>query len=348
MNPPILTALCAYGMSGTVFHAPLLDTHPGFLIKKILERSPKGASDKYPYAEIVHSVEEILNDSTIELVVVNTPESTHYSLVKQVLLAGKNVVVEKAFTTTLAEAEELAALAHKQKKMLTVFQNRRWDGDFLTLKSVVKNGMVGRVVALESHFNRYRNYIQEGTWKEAAGPGRGILYNLGSHLIDQTIVLFGMPRSVFADIRIQRTDGEVPDSFELMLDYPEVRVRLHASYLVREPMPRFILNGTLGSFVKYGLDPQEAALKSGLLPDSPGWGTEPESEWGTLNTEWNGLSVKGKIETLPGDYLAFYTSVYEALHHAHQPPVSLDEAIGVMRIIEAAQSSHEQGWRVNL
>lgn len=343
INPPIHTALCAYGMSGSVFHAPLLDAHPGFYMKKILQRTPRGAKERYPYIDIVKDVKDILTDPKIELVVVNTPEHTHYELTKKALEAGKHVVVEKAFTPTYSEAEELVTLAQKLGRMLVVFQNRRWDGDFLTVSKVVKENMLGRLVSFESHFDRYRNYIQEGSWKEDEGPGRGVLYNLGTHLIDQALVLFGKPASVTADVRIQRQDGAVPDAFDIWLNYPEVKVKLSSSYLVRKPGPRFMLHGTLGSFEKYGFDPQEDALKQGAVPTGANWGNELAENWGNLITDLTGLTVRGQIETLPGVYEAFYTGVYECLRHGAPKPVSDEDMLSVIRIVEAAIESSKKG-----
>ncbi|MEZ4849586.1 MAG: Gfo/Idh/MocA family oxidoreductase [Bacteroidia bacterium] len=213
MNTPIQTALCAYGMSGKVFHAPFLHDHPGFHIKKVLQRTRSDVLERYPYVEIARTMDEILNDPEIELVVVNTPEPTHYDLASAVLEAGKHVIVEKAFTVTSAEAEDLIQLADEKNLLLSVYQNRRWDGDFLTTRKIVEEGLLGRLVEFESNYQRYRNFIQPETWKEEDTPGTGILYNLGSHLIDQVLFLFDWPEQVFADLRIQRTGGRVHDYF---------------------------------------------------------------------------------------------------------------------------------------
>ncbi|RMG70982.1 MAG: oxidoreductase, partial [Bacteroidetes bacterium] len=286
----------------------------------------------------VSTFEGILQDPAIELVVVNTPEPTHSDLTRRALLAGKHVVVEKAFTPTVAEADELIELAQKQKRILSVYHNRRWDSDFLTVSQVIRQGLLGRLVNYEAHYDRYRNFIQE-SWKEQPAPGTSILFNLGSHLIDQALQLFGLPEALWADLRIERSGGQVPDAFDLVLFYEGFRARLRASYLVREPGPRYRVDGTLGSFVKHGLDPQEEALKVGIQPGSPGWGMEPESIWGDLHTEREGLVYRGKIESLGGDYRRYYQELAPAIRKKSAPPVTAAQARDVIQLIEHAQKS---------
>ena len=249
---PIKTGIASYGMSGLVFHAPLLHVHPGFEMVKIVERSYKGSKERYPYLSICQSYEELLLDEQIELIIVNTPDVFHFDHSKMALEAGKHVVIEKPFTMHVTEAEELIALSKKRSKLLSVFQNRRWDGDYLTVKKVAQEKLLGRLVSFESHFDRYRNFIQPDTWKEAPNEGAEIVYNLGAHMIDQAYELFGMPLSVSADIGIQRTDGKVDDFYNIVLRYDDIHAALKASYLVREEGPRYILHGTEGSFCKPG------------------------------------------------------------------------------------------------
>jgi len=348
MNKRIITGIASFGMSGKVFHAPLLSSHNGFHLKTIVERTKYEVKSLYPEVQVAHSIEEMLNDNEIELVVINTPDHTHAEFAHKALMAGKHVIVEKPLTLSASEGEDLLNLAKRKKRKLTVFQNRRWDGDFLTVQKIIKSELLGRLVEYEAHFDRFRNYIQPNTWKEDASSGSGTLYNLGSHLIDQALVLFGMPETVFADIRTLRTNGQVDDFFDVHLNYKDLRVALKASYLVREPGPRYNLHGTNGSFLKYGLDPQEERLKQGQLPNNPGWGSEPENLWGTLNTEHQGLHYKGKIETIPGNYLAFYDNVYEALLHGNELYIKPEEAINVIKIIEAAIKSYETDKLVKL
>ena len=336
--------LAAYGMSGEVFHAPLLSVHPGFEIIAILERSRSRSRERYPETEIVREFGELLGDRRINLVVVNTPDMFHYEMAREALEAGKDVILEKPFVLDSRKGDELIRLAADRGCLLTVFQNRRWDGDFLTVREILDKRLLGRLVEYEAHFDRYRNFIQENTWKEDPTSGTGTLYNLGSHLIDQALVIFGRPKYVTADIRIQRTGGKVDDSFTLWLGYPDIRVTLKASYLVREPGPRYMLHGTEGSFLKYGIDPQEEALKKGNLPGGPGWGTESPAGWGRLNTEIG--PQDGPYKTLPGNYGAFYENIYQTLTGKADPAITAAQANLVVRVIEAALESNRTGQRV--
>ncbi|MBA7513148.1 scyllo-inositol 2-dehydrogenase (NADP(+)) IolW [subsurface metagenome] len=338
--------LASFGMSGQVFHAPLLYVNPGFEIISILERTRDLSRSRYPDAKIVRDFSDLLRDDRIELVVVNTPDRFHYEMAKEALEAGKHVVLEKPIVQDSKKGDELIALADGKNLLLSVFQNRRWDGDFLTIRKILDKGMLGRLVEYEAHFDRYRNFIQENTWKEDPGSGTGTLFNLGSHLIDQALVLFGKPEYVNADIRIQRTGGRVDDAFTLWLGYPDVKVTLKASYLVREPGPRYLIHGTEGSFLKHGIDPQEEALKQGALPGGPGWGMEPETEWGVLNTEIG--AFHGPYETLPGNYGAYYENIYQVLTGKGKPAVTSRQANLVIQVIEAAVESNQSGNRVKL
>lgn len=338
--------LASYGMSGEVFHAPLLSVNPGFKIISILERTRSLSRERYPEAKIIRNYHELLKDDSIELVVVNTPDRFHYGMAREALEAGKHVILEKPFVLDSREGDELIRIADDQKRLLSVFQNRRWDGDFLTIREIHDKGLLGRLVEYEAHFDRYRNFIQQNTWKEDPASGTGTLFNLGSHLIDQALVLFGKPEHINADIRIQRTGGKVDDAFTLWLGYPDVKVTIKASYLVREPGPRYLLHGTEGSFSKHGIDPQEEALKKGDLPGGPGWGTEPREDWGRLNTDIG--PHNGPYRTLPGNYLAYYENIYQALAGKAELAVTAPQANLVIKVIEAAIESSQSGNRVNI
>lgn len=342
MNP-IKTGIASYGMSGLVFQAPLLHVNPGFEIVKIVERSPKGSKERYPYVSITKSFGELLQDDQLELIIVNTPDVTHFEYCRQALQAGKHVVVEKPFTIHVEEAAQLIELSKKQGKLLSVFQNRRWDGDYLTVKKVVEEKMLGRLVSFESHFDRYRNFIQPNTWKEEPAAGSEILYNLGAHMIDQAYDLFGMPNSVSADIGIQRTNGKVDDFYYVLLRYNDIHVSLKSSYMVREEGPRYILHGTEGSFLKWGLDPQEADLKAGRYPNEPDWGMEPRKLWGKLNTNLNGLHFTGRIETIAGNYLSYYDNIFDAIRNGADLIVKPEQSLDLMRILEGAIESNRTG-----
>ncbi len=338
--------LASYGMSGEVFHAPLLSVNPGFEIISILERTHSLSRERYPDAKIIRTYHELLKDDSIELVVVNTPDRFHYGMAREALEAGKHVVIEKPFVLDSREGDELITIADKQKLLLSVFQNRRWDGDFLTIREILDKGLLGRLVEYEAHFDRYRNFIIENTWKEDPASGTGTLFNLGSHLIDQALELFGKPGHINADIRIQRTGGKIDDAFTLWLGYPEVKVTIKASYMVREPGPRYLLHGTEGSFLKHGIDPQEEALKKGKLPGGPDWGIEPREEWGRLNTEIG--AHNGPYKTLSGNYLAYYDNIYQTLAGKAELAVTATQANLVVKVIEAAIESSQSGHRVRL
>ncbi len=344
----IRTGIASFGMSGWVFHAPLLHVHQGFDIALILERTSNRSHERYPYARIVRTYDEMLADPEIELVIVNTPDNLHYEMCLQALEAGKHVVVEKPLTQTSQQADELIVIAKKKGLLISVFQNRRWDSDFLTIRKVIDGKMLGRLVEYEAHFDRFRNYVQENTWKELAKTGTGTIYNLGPHLIDQALVLFGLPASVTADIRRQRSGSKIDDAFTLWLNYPKVKVTLKAGYLVRLPGPRYLLHGTEGSFLKGGIDPQEEQLKAGILPGGPGWGEECEENYGSLDTTINGLHYQGKIESLPGNYLAYYDTVHRALTEGGAPAVTAQQGRDVIRIIDAALASSEKQKAVEL
>ena len=340
MNP-INTALLSYGMSGEIFHAPLLTVDSNFSLTTVLQRNSDKAKSRYPDIRIVRKIDDIMKDDSIELVIINTPNESHFSYATLALEAGKHIVVEKPFTVTVQDADNLINLASKKNRVLTVFQNRRWDGDFMTVKKVLENNWVGKVAEFELHYDRYRNYIEENTWKEEEGPGTGILYNLGSHMLDQVIMLFGMPNEVDARIGIQRPKGKVEDFYDIRMQYNSFHTIVKSSYLVREATPRYIIHGTEGSFIKYGIDPQEQALKDARMPGSPGWGSEGKEFWGKLNSTLAGLHYDGLIETLPGNYSAFYKNVYGAIRNNEQLAVKPEESRDVIRLIEACYESHQ-------
>lgn len=335
----IVTGLAAYGMSGSLFHAPFICVNAGFELRYVVERSKDEARKRYPDVRTLRSFDELLATPDVELVVVNTPDVTHYEYTKKALLAGKHVVVEKPFVFTVEEGEELIALAKERDRLLCVYQNRRWDGDFQTIRKILDAGLLGRVVEFNSSYQRYRNYIQPGTWKEQADNRVGLTYNLGSHMVDQAVVLFGLPEGVYADIDTLREGSEVDDYYHIQLIYTKLKVSVRASYLVREQVPRYYINGTEGSFVKYGIDPQEEELKTGASPAIPDWGREEETFWGTLNTHVDTLHFCGKIETVHGNYGGFYDEIYDALRNGKTPSTAASQVIGVIKILEAAFES---------
>jgi predicted dehydrogenase len=339
---PIVTAICSFGMSGQVFHGPALKILPQFKIHKILERNHRYSEKFYPQATIVKDFEKILHDPVVELVIVNTPDYLHYEMAKMAMEAGKHVVVEKPFAKTSVEAAELIHIAKQNGVLLTVYQNRRLDGGFLTVKKVLENKILGRIVEYECHYDRYRNFIQEGSWKEDGDERTGVLFNLGPHIVDQALVLFGKPKAVTSHLSVLRTGGRTTDHFDIRLHYNGFDATLRCSYLVREMGPQFIVHGTEGSFVKMATDPQEEMLKMNRFPDEPGWGKEPQSDWGTLNTNLNGLHVEGKIETIPGNYSRFYSNLYEAIREGSNLMVQPEEALMTIRILETCLVSNKE------
>jgi scyllo-inositol 2-dehydrogenase (NADP+) len=338
----INTALLSFGMSGRVFHAPFINLHKGFHLAGSWERSKKQIQEFYPGTHSYDSFEAILNDDSIDLVVVNTPVYSHFEYAAKALKAGKHVVVEKAFTSTVSEAEELKAIALEQNRQIAVFQNRRWDSDFSTVKQVIDSGVLGGINEMEIHFDRFNLQLSPKKHKEEPNPGAGIARDLGPHIIDQALYLFGMPEAVFADLRTTRPNSVVEDCLDILLYYPSFRVRIKGGYIVKEILPAYIVHGIKGSFLKSRADVQEANLQKGLLPDTLNWGTEPEEEQGLINYDKDGTTIREKIKTQQGNYLEFYNGVYNALTQKTPMPVTVDDGIRVMQIIEVAFKSSEE------
>jgi predicted dehydrogenase len=325
----IVTGLVGFGNAGRTFHAPVIRAVEGLELKSIVQRGGE-----------VPDVEHLLADESIRLVVIATPNPTHFQLARACLQAGRDVVVDKPFTITSHEAEELIGIAGENKCLLTVHQNRRWDGDFRTVQKLIGQGALGHLVMFESHYDRYRPARRPGSWRERNDPGSGILYDLGSHLIDQALALFGTPQAITADVRRERRDAEVDDAFDVVLHYAEpLRVILRATMLARAPGPRFTLHGTGGSFTKYGMDPQENELKAGKLPEGPDWGREPESLWGKLTTCGSEAARSELVPTEAGDYRLFYANVRDAILGIAPLAVTAEQAMHVIRLIELAFES---------
>ena len=338
----IKTALLSYGMSGKVFHAPFIENHPGFELVGAWERSQKKITNDYPAAKSFKTLETILSDKTIDLVIVNTPTETHFEYAKKVILAGKHALVEKAFTTTWAEANELKLLAKEKGVKLAVFQNRRWDSDFKTVKKVFDENLLGEIVEAEFHFDRYNPILSPKTHKETGNAGSGILKDLGPHIIDQALCLFGLPDSVFANIKTTRENSVVDDYFDILLFYNNLNVRLKASYFVREMVPSYILHGKKGSFLKPRGDVQEDELKLGKKPNSNDWGKEPEDLQGILHTEIEGEIIREKVPTLLGNYTDFFEGLYHSIAKNTEEPVTAQDGENVMLIIDKAIESNKQ------
>ena len=342
MNSTINTAIASFGMSGLVFHGPALKVNQNFSVISILERSKNISLQMFPDVRIVRSFDDILNNENIELVVINTPDIFHYEMARQALLQGKHIVVEKPVTLKSKQAEELVQIAKERELVFTVYQNRRWDGDFRTVQKVLAENKLGRLIEFESHYDRYRTFITPDTWKEEGDEFAGVLYNLGSHMVDQVYVLFGKPLAVTAHLKIVRTGGVVTDYYDIRLEYEGFSAIVKCSYLVKNPGPRYSIYGEFGTFHKWGIDPQEELLKAGNLPVGKDWGKEPESEWGTILYQKNGVDFKEKIETLPGNYNLFYNNVFTAIRNGTELFVKPEDAVEVLKILEACLESNQK------
>jgi len=335
----IRVGLVGFGMSGRVFHAPLISSVEGLELAAVVERSSDNAAARYPGITTYRTVEELIADTSIKLVVVATPNKTHFDVAMQALEAAKNVVIDKPATVTPGELVQLMELAGGIGLKLVPFHNRRWDNDFQTVHHVIDEKSVGRLVHFESTFDRWRPGLSSRSWKEEPENG-GILLDIGTHLVDQALLLFGLPVSIGAEVRHEREGDGANDSFTLRLYYfTECSVTLSANCLSSIARPRFHVRGAKGNFVKWGLDPQEDALNKIARIDSPDWGKESPDHWGTLSVDAEGSIVTRPVESIPGDYRLFYAGVRDALLGKAPEPVTAIEAWRVARVLEYAQES---------
>ena len=341
---PLNIGLIGYGFAGATFHAPLIGAVPGLSLSHIASSRPDVVRAAHSQAQVHADPQALIGAPDVDVVVIATPNDTHHPLARQALLAGKHVVVDKPFTLTVAEAEDLAQLARRQGRLLSVFHNRRWDNDFLTVRQQVGSGVLGELNTFISTLDRFRPEVRVRWREDGRVPGAGTLFDLGPHLIDQALLLFGRPLSVLADVGLQRAGASAPDYFHLVLAYHGgLRVILHAGSIARRPGPRFAVHGRLGSFVKHGFDPQEDALRAGRAPGSAGWGLDAEADHGELVLDRDGAAVTTRVPTLAGAHHAYYRGLREAIVHGAPPPVTAEEGLDVMRVIEAAQRSAAEG-----
>ena len=331
--------LVGFGFAGKVFHAPIISTVQGLRLRAIVQRSAADASGLYRQATVVNSIEELLAIDQIRLVVIAAPTTSHYGLAKQCLLAGKDVVVDKPFTTSYAEALDLVEIAKHHSRLLTVYQNLRSNGDFRTIRKLVELERLGRIALYEAHFDRYRMQMRPEAWRERIEPGSGVFFDLGVHLIDQALVLFGQPMAITADIRIEREGALVDDAFDVVLHYPKMRAMLRASMIAIAPDVRFIVRGEKAAFVKHGIDPQEEALKRGEIPRHDTWGREAREKWGTLYSAKEATVETEAIPTLPGDYRLFYANVRDQMLGTAGIDVTHEQMLDVMHALELARES---------
>ena len=339
----IEVGLVGFGLAGRAFHAPVIRAVPGLHLAAILQRTGHEAAEKYPDVRIVRSLDELLAIREIQLVVIATPNDTHFPFAQQCLEAGRDVVVDKPFTTTVEEALSLVALAKKCGRLITVYQNRRYDGDFQALLQLVAEGTLGRILRFETHYDRYRPQLKPSAWRETTRPGSGILFDLAPHLIDHALVLFGLPEAVTADVRIEREHAVADDAFDIMFHYPgALRAVMRSSILAAAPRPHFVLLGTEGSFVKQTTDPQENNLRHGNIPKDGPWGAEPLENWGLLTLPEGDKFRHRRIPSLNCDFRDYYANLHDTLLGKAQPAVTTEWAVNIMKLLEMARESSER------
>ncbi len=344
-------AVVGFGLAGRVFHAPFVSAVPGLKLEAIVQRKGDEAARAYPNTRILRSFEEAVSDAAVQLIVVATPNETHFELARKALLAGKHVVIDKPFAATSGEAKELGDLAKQKGVILSPFHNRRWDGDFLTVGKLLDKQAVGRLVTYESHFDRFRPLPRENTWKEASNLANGLLFDLGPHLVDQALALFGPPLAITASVRRDRDHTDIEDAFDIPLKYPRLRVHCRSTMLACDAAPRFLLHGTHGSFKKYGVDPQEPALVGGakvpLVGDARPWLPESEADWGTLTVApvpaEPGTLIRTPVKTENGDYRLYYANVRDAINGTGELAVTPEDGYRVIRLLEMARQSSAEG-----
>ncbi len=345
MSDTIRVGLIGYGYASKTFHAPLISGTPGMILAAVSSSDAEKVHADWPGMTVVSDPQHLFKDPAIDLIVIPTPNDTHFPLAKAALEAGKHVVVDKPFTVTLSQARELDALAKKLGLLLSVFHNRRWDSDFLTVKNLLAEGTLGEVAYFESHFDRYRPQVRN-RWREQAGVGSGIWYDLGPHLLDQAITLFGLPVSLTVDLAQLRAGAQATDYFHAVLAYPQRRVVLHGTLLAAAETARYIVHGTRGSYIKYGLDPQEDRLKAGERLPQEDWGYDMRD--GVLTLAQGELMDEQTLLTVPGNYPAYYAGVRDALAGKGENPVPAAQAIQVMELIELGIESAKKRATLNL
>ncbi len=333
--------LVGFGVSAKYMHAPFIVTNPGYKVIAVLERHANESETLFPDAKIVRSYNELINIEEVDVIIITTPNDTHLPYALQALEAGKHVVVEKPFTISSDDAQVLIDAYKKAGRVLSVYQNRRYVSDFLTIKEIVQKNLLGNVHEMQAHYDRYRPEARPGAWRETPLPGSGILYDLGAHLIDQALCLFGLPGEIFAEASLQRPHAKAVDNFFLRLYYPGLTVTLKGGMLVREPGPRYQLHGSSGSFIKCGEDPQEAFLRAGELPVSSNWGMENASIFGLLHTEQNGNIIKEYYPSAKGNYGFYYENLYNTIVYNSPNFEQPEHGFNTIRVIELAMDSSQ-------
>ena len=347
----VRVGLIGFGLAGQAFHAPVIRGVPGMELACFLERRGSRSRERYPDVRVARTIDELLSDHTIQVCVIATPNDSHFELARACLMAGRDVVIDKPFAPTLAESEQLVRLATERGRLITVYQDRRWDGDFKTVQKIIESGWLGKVAEYECRYDRFRLEPKANAWRERADqPGAGVLFDLGPHVIDQALVLFGEPQSITASAFHQREASGVDDAFDVCLEYPGLRATVRARMIAYAPGPHFLIHGTKGSFVKYGMDPQEPRLRAGDVPPGIDWG----KDWGEdSEAQWGMLTVVGepavRVKTQRGDYRAFYANIRDAIEKKTPPEVTPEQALRTMRALLLAHKSSKErrtvSWR---
>jgi predicted dehydrogenase len=341
---PIRTALVGFGLAGRAFHAPFLAAHPRLRLTHVLQRHGDAAARMIPEVSIVRDMDALLAARpVVQLIVIATPNATHVPLASQALAARRHVVIDKPMAVTVDEGEALVRMAREAGTLLVPYHNRRWDGDFCTVRELLDRRWLGELREFESRFDRFRAELREGAWREQPGPGAGLLFDLGPHLIDQALALFGRPKTVSGMVRAERAGALADDRFELLLDYGALRVSLGAGMLFETPGPRFRISGDAGTYVKHGVDPQEHALRNGAAPGGATWGEDPPDRFGAIEASIDGMQIAGRLRTLPGNYFGFYDNVCSAIDRGAAPAVTPEDGVEVLRCIHLAFESSARG-----
>ncbi len=344
-NKKISVGLLGYGYAGKTFHAPLIAGTAGLELMTIASSDAGKVHSDWPSVKVVPDPQSLFSDPSIDLIMISTPNDTHFPLAQQALAAGKHVVVDKPFTVTVSQAQQLRQQASEAKLLLSVFHNRRWDADFFTLQTLLQQGTLGEVVYFESHMDRYRPVVRQ-RWREQAGPGTGLWYDLGPHLLDQAIVLFGLPQTLSLDLGQLRPSSPAADYFHAVLGYTGRRVILHGTVLAAAETARYIVHGMHGSYIKYGMDPQEESLKAGRYAPQPDWGYDRRD--GVVTLLHNDVRTETMLPTLRGNYPGYYAAISDAIRGVAENPVPVTEAILVVALIELGLLSYREQKTVSV
>ncbi|MGN1400903.1 MAG: oxidoreductase [Bacillus sp. (in: firmicutes)] len=335
----IKTAILGFGLSGSRFHAPFIEALEEFELTAIVARNLEKVKESKPDIPVYDTIDLLLEKQPeVELIILSTPTPTHFDLAKKAIMAGKHVIVEKPFVVTEQEGEQLISLAEQYQVVLTVYQNRRWDGDFMTVKQLIDSNRLGSIHTVEMNWDRYRKEVRD-RWKEANIPGGGIFYDMAPHMLDQALQLFGFPKSIYGNMQAQRDGSKTTDYYHVVLEYPFGTVLIRGGSLVSAATPRFVLHGTEGSYVAFGVDPQESQLSAGMSPNDEGFAKPDPARTSTIT---NPDGTQEHLDIQQGDYRTFFRQMARAIRNGEQPPVQPTDGVQIIRLIEAGIRSSEE------